>query len=75
VACFVKQLGAAASDEMNGIAGASLKVPDEALPLVSLRLKNRKGGDMSEWPADLRVREFPVRLDRGTAATHAGGVR
>lgn len=24
-----------------------------------LRLKDRKGGDMLEWPADLRVREFP----------------
>lgn len=22
-------------------------------------LKDRKGGDMSEWPADLRVRQFP----------------
>jgi protein gp37 len=22
-------------------------------------LKNRKGGDMAEWPSDLRVREFP----------------
>lgn len=24
-----------------------------------LRLRDRKGGDMSEWPEDLRVREFP----------------
>lgn len=24
------------------------------------RLKDKKGGDMSEWPADLRVREFPA---------------
>jgi protein gp37 len=24
-----------------------------------IRLKNRKGGDPSEWPEDLRVREFP----------------
>lgn len=23
------------------------------------RLKDKKGGDMAEWPADLRVREFP----------------
>ena len=23
-----------------------------------LRLKDRKGGDMSEWPEDLRVREM-----------------
>ncbi len=24
-----------------------------------LLLRDRKGGDMSEWPEDLRVREFP----------------
>jgi hypothetical protein len=22
-------------------------------------LKNKKGGDINEWPEDLRVREFP----------------
>lgn len=26
----------------------------------NLGIKDRKGGDMSEWPEDLRVREFPV---------------
>jgi len=26
---------------------------------VAISLKNRKGGDPSEWPAHLRVREFP----------------
>jgi protein gp37 len=26
---------------------------------VRVRLRDRKGGDMSEWPEDLRVREFP----------------
>jgi len=26
----------------------------------TLTLKDRKGGDMTEWPADLRVREFPT---------------
>lgn len=26
---------------------------------VRVRLRDRKGGDMSEWPADLRVRELP----------------
>lgn len=59
VPCFVKQLGAAASDPVNGIAGASLVVPEEASPLISLRLRDRKGGDMEEWPETLRVREFP----------------
>ena len=23
-------------------------------------LADRKGGDMAEWPEDLRVREFPI---------------
>jgi len=27
---------------------------------VRVRLSSRKGGDMAEWPEDLRVREFPV---------------
>ena len=26
---------------------------------VRVRLRDRKGGDMAEWPVDLRVREFP----------------
>jgi len=26
---------------------------------VRIRLKDKKGGDMDEWPADLRVRQFP----------------
>jgi len=26
---------------------------------VRVHLRDRKGGDMAEWPEDLRVREFP----------------
>jgi len=59
VAFFMKQMGACASDPENGIAGAALKIPDEALPLLSKRLRDQKGGDMSEWPEELRVQEFP----------------
>ncbi len=44
VACFCKQLGA---DPIDGLAGCSV------------RLRDRKGGDMAEWPPELRVREFP----------------
>lgn len=48
VACFVKQLGAnIAWVEMDG------------RPVGRLALRDRKGGDMHEWPEDLRVREFP----------------
>lgn len=28
---------------------------------VRVRLKDKKGGDMSEWPLDLRVREMPTK--------------
>jgi len=59
VPCFVKQLGAAASDPTNGIAGRFLRVPQEAEALISRRLRDGKGGDPSEWPEDLRVREWP----------------
>jgi len=48
VPCFVKQLGAR-------------PVEDESLVGVKAigRLKDKHGGDWDEWPADLRVREFP----------------
>lgn len=45
VACFVKQLGS------KPLGGMGDRMP----------LKDRKGGDMNEWPADLRVRELPAR--------------
>lgn len=45
VPCFVKQFGSNAEEGF----GVHRK----------LRLKDSKGGDMEEWPADLRVREFP----------------
>lgn len=59
VPVFVKQGGAAFSDEQHGIAGYSLKVPKEAAALIALRLADRKGGDLLELPEDLRVREVP----------------
>jgi protein gp37 len=60
VAVFCKQLGYRASDPTNGIAGAGLNVPEEASGLISLRLRDKKGGDMREWPNDLRIRSFPT---------------
>lgn len=59
VPAFVKQLGSRAFDEKNGVAGASLPLSEWAEGLVSLRLKDHHGGDWSEWPEDLRVREMP----------------
>jgi protein gp37 len=49
VAAFVKQLGANLSDDdLSECAKASGR-----------SMTNPKGGDMVEWPEDLRVREFP----------------
>jgi protein gp37 len=50
VACFVKQLGADpfCDHQKHGV---TLKEP--------LPLRDRKGGDWSEWPENLRVRQFP----------------
>ncbi len=49
VAVFVKQLGA-----------RPVETADHAEELVRLELVDRrKGGDWSEWPEDLRVREYP----------------
>lgn len=47
VACFVKQLGSA---------WATPNDSGERLPVK----RDRAGADPSEWPADLRVREFPL---------------
>lgn len=48
IPCFVKQLGAYPYADKGG----------RDFPL-DLRGKNRKGGDMTEWPEDLRVRQWP----------------
>jgi protein gp37 len=61
VPVFVKQLGARATDEKNGIAGARLRLPQESAGLVKLRLKDSKGGEISEWPEDLRIQQMPIR--------------
>lgn len=59
VACFVKQMGAKPYE---------VHTADDCLlgpfdlngeKWLSLELYDRKGGDMDEWPEDLRVREFP----------------
>lgn len=46
VACFVKQLGQTPRNNGNG--------------WDVIRLKHRAGADPAEWPADLRVQEFPA---------------
>lgn len=50
VACFVKQLGANCREVLN---------PADGEVSSRVRLRDGKGGDPSEWPEDLRVRQFP----------------
>lgn len=57
VPVFVKQLGAAPFDT-----GC-------AVGMYSARMKDQKGGDIAEWPEDLRVREFPKTTDHGLRTT------
>jgi len=66
VPAFVKQLGGNPVEAWPGelIAPGHGYEPPE---VVKLGLRNRKGGDMAEWPADLRVREFPTVPRRTTA--------
>lgn len=49
-AVFVKQLG---QNSLSYVAGSSAKI----------KLKDRKGGDMAEWPESIRVRQFPIIQD------------
>lgn len=62
--CFVKQLGAfpiADRYNVDGLLFSQLDSTDRGVGPhhITVKLKDRKGGDMSEWPADLRVRQWP----------------
>lgn len=58
IPCFVKQLGAHYIDPENGIAGVQTKLPDPSVVRVRV-LGHRSGGEPSEWPERMRVREYP----------------
>ncbi len=71
-ACFVKQLGANVLAECCGMDGSQwppgtmIRNDIDVIPeangvtaLATFRLRDPKGGDPSEWPEDLRVREWP----------------
>lgn len=67
-ACFVKQLGARPMlgakleqyEKSFGVPGGRGRITFVSFESEeSLSLDDKKGGDWSEWPADLRVREFP----------------
>lgn len=63
VPVFVKQLGSRPTD---GHVPIMVVYPDGELCCgggaadALLALKDRKGGNMTEWPEDLRIREFPA---------------
>lgn len=69
VPVFVKQVGANCHDTESGILGRSAPWEGELAP-THTRRRHPKGGDMSEWPADLRVREWPTGA--ATPAVRAG---
>lgn len=55
VACFVKQLGAHLWDGSPG----SLWGTDPTIRSGIVRMSDRAGANPAEWPADMRVQEFP----------------
>ena len=58
---FVKQLGALPHDGSACVGAGSECEPAHGREQGDRRLvlKDKKGGDMAEWPEDLRVREYP----------------
>ncbi len=60
---FVKQLGARpyslGNDDLWWNGGIGRYYDDENDPRTYFKLKDKKGGDISEWPKELQVREFP----------------
>jgi protein gp37 len=66
VACFVKQLGSNPHQPVNidgELSSWPLGSEDKTRPDAGNfwpKFRDRKGGDPTEWPEDLRVREFPA---------------
>lgn len=60
VPCFVKQMGDHCvtddEDAFDWPQGTTIEGP---CPAGRVLLRDRKGGDMTEWPAPVRVRQFP----------------
>ena len=73
VPCFVKQLGANVVDECEDCTPEHTGWPAEGGPMDwetgRVRLKDKKGGVMEEWPEALRVREWPDTTTAPAGAT------
>lgn len=59
VPCFVKQLGTRPMDVPPPSPGGRYAPGERPGQKWQLLLRDRKGGDLAEWPSDLRVRQFP----------------
>ncbi|ULA64484.1 MAG: Phage Gp37/Gp68 family protein [Nitrospira sp.] len=63
VPCFVKQLGAKPYAVEGSVTAREWGAFNAAVAPMDdtgqIHCRNRKGKDMTEWPADLRIREFP----------------
>lgn len=60
VPCFVKQLGTAPVRDGAMRRNDAHEGPGSHREQTEIRPRDSKGGDPSEWPEDLRVREFPA---------------
>src|ERR1035438_9025359 len=56
-AFFMKQVGAKPYEIVGS--GFDYAAPSQGSPVSYLKLRDRKGGTMEEWPEDIRVRQFP----------------
>lgn len=69
VPCFVKQIGSVpviAPDVMDAWPNyPNFTHEGMADGMIRIKTGSKKGGDPSEWPEDLRVREFPQMIARG----------
>lgn len=71
VAVFVKQLGSKPYDSMLSIVGGWM--PGDPEPDDTLQLLHKRGQEMAEWPARVRVRQFPQKgTEKGWTVEHLG---
>jgi len=63
IKCFFKQFGAQPHDSRRSLVGGWM--PGDPEPDTRIHLRDRKGGDMAEWPENLKhlcVRQWPERV-------------